>query len=446
VANTQPDDTGGDAPAATAEPLLFHVFDCDRPLQLPTRHLLDVETVVMGRGPRGCERRDRELSITIDDRRVSAEHARLTRVFGRWRLEDLGSRNGTVVNGARVARALLADGDLIELGRAFFLFRSSLPGAPDAAVAPGDLATLLPTLAEKLALLAEVARSAVPILLVGETGTGKDVTAQAIHRLSERPGPFVAINCGALPEGLVESELFGHRRGAFSGAAEDRPGLVRAADGGTLLLDEIGDLEPPSQAAFLRVLESHEVLPVGSTRPIKVDLRVVAATHRDLDGMIAAGRFRSDLYARLAGLVVRLPPLRERREDLGMLIARLIERLAGTRAAGVGFTSKAARALFRHSWPLNVRELEKCLSTALVVAQHGTIDLLHLPAALQELAPTPSTPAPNPPAGDERGRMLMDLLREHQGNVSEVARALGRSRMQIHRLMRRYQIDPKRYR
>jgi len=459
--NTLPEDKSGPAAEAPPSPLLFRVFDCERPLEAPARHsLADVDAVALGRGARSFERRivdgKRRLAIAIDDPRVSTSHARLTQVFGRWTLEDLGSRNGTLVNGARVDRALLADGDLIELGRSFFLYRAQVatPIGEPADLEERATPTISPPLRRQLALLATVARSPVPILIAGESGTGKEVTALSIHALSERPGPFVALNCGALPETLIESELFGSRRGAFSGAVEDRPGLVRAADRGTLFLDEIGDLKPSSQAAFLRVLESHEVVPVGGTRPIKVDLRVVAATHCDLDALMAAGKFRRDLHARLAGMALTLPPLRERREDVGLLIARLLERHAPERAGTCSFSSKAARALLRHDWPLNVRELEKCLATAVVLAGGGRIELEHLPPSLRAPAAAgasepPASEAPPAALSDEdaqRHRTLIDLLRRHDGNVTEVARSLGRSRMQVHRWLRRLQIDPKGYR
>src|SRR5207302_1217977 len=189
----------------------------------------------------------------------------------------------------------------------------------------------------------------------GETGTGKEVIARAIHAASRRPGAFVAVNCGALAPNLVESELFGHKKGAFSGATEDHNGLVRAADKGTLLLDEIGDLPVPTQAALLRVLQQREVLPLGTTKPMPVDLRVVAASHRDLEAEVGAGRFREDLWSRLAGYTAQLPALRDRREDLGLLVAALLARLVQTRP--IRFTSEAGLALVQYDWPRNVREL-----------------------------------------------------------------------------------------
>src|SRR5690606_9536217 len=232
---------------------------------------------------------------------------------------------------------------LVTLGYTLFLFRAALSvtgGVPEwvdagarEPAAPG-MATLLPQLERELDRLARVAPSDVTVMVRGETGTGKEILARAVHALSGRSGEMVAINCGALTDTLVESERFGHRKGAFSGATEDAPGLIRMSHGGTLLLDEIGDRPPASQAAFLRVLQEREVMAVGGTRPVPVDLRVVSATHRDLEALVAQGRFRADLLARVSGFRIDLPPLRERREDLGLLIGALLRKLAGPAAGG----------------------------------------------------------------------------------------------------------------
>jgi transcriptional regulator with GAF, ATPase, and Fis domain len=300
----------------------------------------------------------------------------------------------------------------------------------------------------------QVARSALPVVFSGESGTGKEILARAVHTLSGRSGAFVAVNCGALPETLVETELFGYRKGAFSGANEDRPGLVRSADQGTLFLDEIGDLPLPSQAAFLRVLQEREVLPVGGTRPIAVDVRLIAATHRDLDALVAEDRFRQDLFARISGLKVTLPPLRERREDLGLLIEALLARTGAPPDHGV-FDALAARALFRYDWPLNIRELERALAQAVVLAGDAPIGCEHLPDAVADaLAPPSADDEPLEPeaeaaSGDEESRLreeLTRLLREHRGNISAVARAKGKARMQIQRWCKRFRLDPESFR
>jgi transcriptional regulator of acetoin/glycerol metabolism len=449
----------GERDVSAPRPQLFALLDCDRPLRAPSRHLLDdIDEVTFGRGDVEA-RRDREtrrLLLRRPDGRMSVDHARLVRVHGRWLLEDLGSKNGCVVNGNLTRRSLIADGDLFELGRTFFLFREA-PVAPDApADASADqlpvpvpqLATFVAGLEASYAALARVAPTQVSVLVLGETGTGKEVVAQALHQLSGRPGPFVPVNCGALPETLLEAELFGHRKGAFSGAVSDRPGLVRSADGGTLFLDEIGDLPAESQVAFLRVLQEQEVVPVGESRPVHVDLRICAATHRNLDHLVEAGEFRRDLAGRLMGLVIDLPPLRNRREDLGILIGSLLRRMGGPE---VSMSPAAVRALFRHDWPINVRELDKCLTTAVALAGGRTIDKEHLHPSVRGGAAAPGAPAAAAeaaaPSADDRLRArLEELLVIHEGNVAAVARAMGKGRMQIHRWARRFGLDLESYR
>ncbi|MBZ0230787.1 MAG: sigma 54-interacting transcriptional regulator, partial [Deltaproteobacteria bacterium] len=270
----------------------------------------------------------------------------------------------------RSDRALLADGAVIAMGETFAVFRSAavetrplVLDGEHVARQPPALRTMHPGIEEQLRRVQRAAGSKVPVLVLGETGTGKELIARAIHELSGRDGAFVAINCGAIPEAIMTSELFGVRRGAYSGAAADRPGLVRAADGGTLLLDEIGEMGMASQVALLRVLQEHQVTPVGDTTPVPVDVRVIAATHRDLRQMAADGRFRDDLLARLAGLVVSLPPLRQRREDLGHMIADTLARSGAP--ASITFTSDAAHLLFSRAWKRNVRELEQAIAAAI---------------------------------------------------------------------------------
>ena len=260
---------------------MFVVLSCDKPVDGGARHALDrVDEVTIGRGEARSSKRQTvggltHLALEVPGKQLSGTHARMMRVGTRWTLEDCHSTNGVHVNGARVERAVLADGDVIELGRTIFLYREAVATPP---ATPRDLdtrelahshagfATLLPALAHDLAALTNVARSALPLLLLGETGTGKEVLAQAVHEISGRTGPLVPVNCGAIPETLLEGQLFGHVRGAFSGAVRDEIGLVRAAENGTLFLDEIGDLPATSQAALLRVLQEGEVQPVGATR------------------------------------------------------------------------------------------------------------------------------------------------------------------------------------
>jgi transcriptional regulator with PAS, ATPase and Fis domain len=331
------------------------------------------------------------------------------------------------------------DRALIDAGRTFLVFRARRgaldPGDAHVAVDGGALDTLDPALAADFDALDRVARSQVPVLVLGDTGTGKERVARAVHEASRRRGACVAVNCAALPANLVESELYGYRRGAFSGATEDRPGLVRASDGGTLFLDEVGDLAAASQASLLRALQEREVVPLGATSPIPVDLRVVAATCQALDALVALGRFREDLLARLAGHVVQLPPLRERTEDLGLLIARLLARHGGGRA--IALDRELARALFRHAWPRNVRELEHALAAAIARADGDELGLAHLPA---DFAARPTRAEP-----PDRER-LERLFEQHAGNITKVAKALGTSRSQVRRLATRVGIDLDRWR
>jgi sigma-54 dependent transcriptional regulator, acetoin dehydrogenase operon transcriptional activator AcoR len=287
----------------------------------------------------------------------------------------------------------------------------------------------------------------VSVLISGESGTGKELVARALHRASRRSGPFIAVNCGSLPSTLLEAELFGYRRGAFSGATEDRLGLVRAADRGTLFLDEIGDLAMPSQVALLRVLQEKEVLPLGTTRPVKVDLRVASATHRDLHALVEKGQFRADLHARLGGYKITLPRLADRREDLGLIISAVIRRRVSD-PDRTTITCRAARALFLHTWPLNIRELEKCLTTAAALAGHRAIDTGHLPDEIRSVEARMSSTPPVElgPEDAERRAKLLSLLRAHDGNVAQVAAAMGKAPMQIHRWIKRYAIDLREFR
>ncbi len=428
---------------------LYVVLDADRPLAASSRHRLDgVAEVEIARGEdRGAlidaaGGRPRML-LRVPDPRVSRPHALLRRDGERWVIQDTRSTNGIRINGAPRRDALLDDGDVIELGHTFLRYRAHRAVAADAeGDAPrtaGGLSTWVPSLAAALERLDAIAPSRIAALILGPTGTGKELVARALHARSGRPGPFVPVNCGAIPRELVGSLLFGHRRGAFSGAHADHPGLVAAAAGGTLFLDEFADLPLEVQPALLRVLADGEVLALGATTPTRVDLRVVAATHRDVEKMCADGQFREDLLARLGGLVLQLPALAERREDLGLIVAALLHRLAGDRASRVRFTGEAARALMLHSWPRNVRQLELRLASALQSAGGSEISLAHL-----ALDP-PSTPAASASRWTgpdlERREQLMGALARNGGNVTAAARELGKARSQLQRWMKKYAID-----
>jgi len=435
--------------------VLVLVLECSRPRAGSVRYRLnDLTSVSLGRGPeRRAERTGTELTVRVPDKWMSSRHARIEPSFGRWVLTDTESKNGTIVDGHTTKRAVLTDGSLIELGHTLFIFfeRMSIEAEAPALLelplneGPVGFTTLMPVWAGELQRLRQIASSEIPMLIEGESGTGKEVIARAIHGQSGRSGAFVPVNCGALPDNLVESELFGYKKGAFSGAQQDHDGLVRAANGGTLFLDEIGDLPPSSQAALLRVLQEREVMPVGGTRAVPIDLRVVAATHRDLDDMVAEGSFRHDLFARLAGFRVTVPTLAERRTDLGLLIGALHARMFPPDHPG--FDIDAARLLLRYPWPLNVRELEQALATAQVLAGSNAIRAEHLPDTVRTGRPPG---APRPVVLNENDQRVRDqvvaALREHQGNVSAVARALDKDRKQIQRWIKRFGLDPGSYR
>jgi transcriptional regulator with PAS, ATPase and Fis domain len=291
-------------------------------------------------------------------------------------------------------------------------------------------------MAEVRALVRVAAGSEAHVLVDGETGTGKEVVARAIHRLGPRAArPLVPINCAAIPETLAESELFGHARGAFTGAVQERPGALRLADGGTLFLDEIEDLSLALQAKLLRVVQDREVRPLGASSARRVDVRIVAASNRDLWQMVEAGRFRSDLYYRLRVLTIRLPPLRERRDDVPALIAHFVDAFnARHHTRFQPPPLHACRVLLEHTWPGNVRELENSLEAVLTMAHATGTDLAH---GLRR----------DPPGGasfwaDERTRLLR-VLEANRWNRQRAAAALGISRVTLWRRMERHHIrDP----
>jgi transcriptional regulator with PAS, ATPase and Fis domain len=287
------------------------------------------------------------------------------------------------------------------------------------------------------------ATSPLSVLLLGESGTGKEVVAQAIHQQSGRPGAFRAVNCAALPKDLVESELFGYHRGAFSGAHRDKPGLIRTAHRGTLLLDEIGDMPLDAQAKLLRVLQSKELFPLGATEAEPVDVRIIGATHRNLDQLLKEGRFRQDLYARLNEYHLSLPPLRDRKEDIFMLLHEFFRRHGGSQ---LRVTFQFMTALLHYDWPYNVRELESCAKRCVVLSDGQPLGESMLTEDIAKEMQSygqefiQSEAGKDEPATPSRAD-LVALLERHQGNVAAVGRDLGKARMQIHRWLKRYGID-----
>jgi len=296
-----------------------------------------------------------------------------------------------------------------------------------------------------LEIVGRVAPTDATVLVTGETGTGKELVARAIHDQSSRAdGPFVAVNCAALSQGVLESELFGHKKGAFTGAVRDRTGLFEAAAGGTILLDEIGDVSPAVQHRLLRVLQEREITPVGAVRPVPVDVRVIAATNRDLRAEMESGRFRDDLYYRLNVVRIELPPLRARREDIPLIAESFFERVG--RRSYAGCSPLAMRLLQAHPWPGNVRQLLAVLESSHIQAGERRIEAQHLPAELREARGEPAGGGGAEryrraePMEDER-RAIVTALAETGGAKAAAADRLGMSRTTLWRKIKEYGLD-----
>jgi len=304
---------------------------------------------------------------------------------------------------------------------------------------------------EVRALLARVARTQAPVLISGESGTGKELAARSIHAASARAdGPFVAVNCGAIPAELIESELFGHRKGSFTGATADHPGLFQAADGGTLLLDEIAELPTPLQVKLLRVVQEKALRPVGATAEQAIDVRLLSATHKDLGQLVEQGRFRADLYYRLVVIEVHIPPLRERREDLLPLAERIVKRLAEAQgSAGAVLTDAARQALLAHPFPGNVRELENVLERAVTLAGDAPIEAEHVRVRREPVAE--ATAAADPAAADLEAQVagvqrqaIEAALAKTGNNRTAAARLLGMTLRQLRYRIAKLGIDVRR--
>ncbi len=493
LANTHKEDPTPLSGEGPPEPALYVVLEGERPLSGGMRaSLARLKEVRIGRGRERTWTVNGDVAtLEIPDPRMSGRHARLVNEDGGWLLEDLGSTNGTWIGTARVTSDVVDEPTVVILGATALLVDPAEPtppgtvpfvDAPSLRSRPRGTATLTPAVEVQMPRLVRVAMSKLPVLLLGESGAGKEVLARTVHQLSGRSGPFVAINCGALAPTLVESQLFGYVRGAFSGALKDEPGLVRSASGGTLFLDEIGELPAQAQATLLRVLQEHEVLPVGATKPVPVDLRVVAATLKPID---ESPTFRPDLYARVSAYVHRIVPLRERRGDLGLVVADLLPRLAAERAAKLRLAPDLVTSLATFPWTLNVRELEHVLSVALVTSSDDLLRLEHAgdalrprtseaavpppaPSARKQWAQTKPSPGAVPASGapsssvpseapktrdrpltDEEQKLKDELvghLQRTSGNISEISRTMGKTRMQIHRWMKRFGITPESFR
>jgi len=305
-----------------------------------------------------------------------------------------------------------------------------------------DIITRSPEMEAILAKARLVAGSDASVLIFGESGTGKELLARAIHRASARAGqPFVAVNCGAIPESLLESELFGHMKGAFTGAASDYKGLFQAAGRGTVFLDEIGDMPLPLQVKLLRVLQEKEVRPVGSTQAVKVDVRIISATHRDLEEAIKAGTFREDLYYRLHVVALSLPPLSSRREDIPVLATHFLKTLGDRYGKSLnGFAQDAMEVLVKHSWPGNVRELYNVVEQAVALATTPIITAGLLETAIR--GETGNLSSFESARFDFERDYLAKLLKITNGNVTQAARLAKRNRTEFYKLLQRHHLNP----
>ncbi|MFO0550677.1 MAG: sigma 54-interacting transcriptional regulator [Polyangiaceae bacterium] len=409
------------------------------PRELVLRIDLGVEPLEVGREV--ADERGRVAHPTVSRSHFALEWASAR---GRHDLVDRGSRGGVRVNGARVpagARVPIADNDVIGAGDVVLVYELDASNGADAAQV---LTNRIPGQSVAARVLrrgvATSARDPSPILLVGETGTGKEWIAREVHRLSGRSGEVVAVNCAALSAQIIESQLFGHVRGAFTGATADQPGLFRAAHGGTLFLDEVGELPEVLQPKLLRALQEREVQPVGSARTIPVDVRVVAATNRDLAAEVEAGHFRRDLYARLALYELHVPALRERRVDILPWIHRLFlgfEERRGLSSAPPAFSPEAAEIVVTHAWRENLRGLDRLVHHLASVA--GIVQRTDLPAWVRDVRSS-SEPAREAPAADVKQRRsapsaeeLAEWYARCQHNVAALARHYGCDRKQIYR-------------
>ena len=372
-------------------------------------------------------------SIVLDDPYTSGRHCRITCEGGRVHLVDLGSTNGTWVNGVRVGQAELSAGAWVRVGQSDLVLERA---QGDEVPAFEGILSRSPTMREVFLRIERIAPSMAPVAIFGETGTGKELVARAIHRRSHRAkGLFIPVNCAAISRELVESELFGHEKGAFTGAVNARKGAFEEAQGGTLFLDEIGELPLDLQAKLLRTLESGEIRRVGSSRPFRVDVRVVAATHRDLRAMVRQGTFREDLYYRLTVIRIDLPPLRARKEDIALLAEHLLG-LYAPRGPLPTFTNDALVRLTSHDWPGNVRELRNVVARALLLRKGPQItaeDIFFDSEEREEEIPLPTGDddvvyLPGRTLAEIEREAILKCLRRHRGNRRAAARELGLAR------------------
>lgn len=405
----------------------------------------DAGTTFDSKGERAIIGTHESADLPLHDRTVSRFHVEVSLVDGRPVVRDLGSRNGTIVDGVSVQQAHLRSGSTLTLGHTqvrFDLGAEHVKVLLSESDRFGIMVGHSPTMRAAFSLLERAAASDAAVLLEGETGTGKEAAAESIHHESARKsGPLIVVDCGAIPSELLESELFGHERGAFTGAVAARRGAFEAANGGTIFLDEIGELGTDLQPKLLRALERHEIKRVGGNEYVSVDVRVIAATNRNLRAEVNAKRFRSDLYYRLAVLEVRLPPLRERMDDVPAVIENILDKLGMTDRPEARFVRSPEffAEVSRHTWPGNIRELrnyvERCL--AFQTPQPLTANPPDAPAEAFDSTQPLKQARERWVATFER-RYLEEVLRRHDNNVAAAARAAGVDRIHFYRLLWRH--------
>ncbi len=412
------------------------------------RRVIEPGTTMVGTHP------DNDLVLT--DTTVSRYHLELQVRRDGLAVRDLETTNGTRWGGARVGAITLTEPGRLRLGKTteVAIAAEDLPATLDPYPGDGFGAVIgrTPPMRKLFALLARIAPTEATVLLEGETGTGKEAVAEALHQQGPRAaGPFVVVDCASIPRELIASELFGHARGSYTGAISDKRGLIESADKGTLFLDEIGELPLDLQPQLLRALEKREVRRVGETRPIAVDLRVIAATHRDLRAMVKAGSFREDLYYRLAVVRCELPPLRARIGDLPVLARHFAETLG---KSGWDVSPALVDELSRHGWPGNVRELRNVVERALSLGTLA-VDVVPVSAAPSTGAAAPAGPSSavlDLPFKEAKAALvegferdyLVHLLARHKGNISRAAQEAGIDRNYIHRLVKKYGLEVER--
>ncbi|MEM6997197.1 MAG: sigma 54-interacting transcriptional regulator [Myxococcota bacterium] len=383
-----------------------------------------------------------EVDLRIDDPSVSRVHARLFFEKGKSvTISDAGSSNGTRVRGKRLQgehKASVPPGETFEVGNALLMIQA--PFEAEAVSEPTEARTDESgivigdrTMASLYQLAERVAKSTINVLLLGETGVGKDVLARRIHAMSPRAEqPFLPLNCGALPDQLLESELFGHEKGSFTGATDTKQGLLEAADRGTVFLDEVGELPMSIQVKLLRVLEDRQARRVGGIRSRPFDIRFIAATNRDLSEAVQAGTFRADLYYRLNGISLYIPPLRQRVGEIEELTRTFVEKFSkqAARDRVPTVSDEASKWLQAHQWPGNIRELQNSIERAVLLATGDEIGLEHLPASQQQGAAGPPVAHGSRPAADEdpERTRIIDALEQCAGNQTRAAKLLGISR------------------